>query len=129
MFLLVTMSKELFAGLVLFPWFSSWKVRKSGIPTFISTENPIFRSLYHFFVVLRMLRSSRSYLFYKRSAFKILQNLQKTICAGVFLNKVRLANIIKKSPTRAFSCQFFEITKETFFIKYFRATSRLENSP
>ena len=28
-----------------------------------------------------------------------------------------------------FSCQFFKITKETFFIKYFRATSRLENSP
>ena len=32
----------------------------------------------------------------KEVLLKILQNLQKTTCAGVFLNKVRLANLIKK---------------------------------
>ena len=53
----------------------------------------------------------------------MLQNWQKTGCAGVFFDKVRLANLIKKTPAKAFSCEFFEIIKDTFFKKHLRATA------
>ena len=55
--------------------------------------------------------------FTKEVLLKILQNLQKTTCAGIFLNKVRLATLRKKIPASVFSCEVFEIIKDTFFIK------------
>ena len=58
----------------------------------------------------------------KKCSLKYWKNLQKTTCAGVFFNKVRLANLIKTTSATVFSCEFFEITKETFFIKPVRAT-------
>ena len=80
-----------------------------------------------YFAVLRMLRSSRSYLFYKRSA---LRNIAKKT-TSVFLNKVRLATLIKKKiAVTVFSCAFFEIIKGTFFMKHlWRLLRRLEKSP
>ena len=80
-FLLVLMSKQLFAEVVLFSVVFFTEGEDSP-QKFLFSQNCITH-----FVVLRMLRSSRSYLFYKRSA---IQNLQKTTCAGVFLIKLDL---------------------------------------
>ena len=56
--------------------------------------------------------------FAKEVLIKILQNFQKTNCAGVIFNKVRLATLIKKTPAQVFFCEFFEIINGTFFIKH-----------
>ena len=66
--LLVTMSKQLFAGLVLFPVIFFMEVEDQPQKLLFSKH-----CITHF-MVLRMLKSSRSYLFYKRSS---IQNVAK----------------------------------------------------
>ena len=86
------------------------------------TEITVFILLYHFFVVLGMLRSSQSYLFYKRSA---LQNIGKIYRKPLIFTE----NPQKTTSATVFSCGFFAITKETFFIKPVRVTvHQLEKS-
>ena len=70
-------------------------------------------------MVLRMIRSSRAYVFYKRD---VLQNVAKLTEEHVYrsLFLIKLSLQLKKSLRH--SCEFFEIIKGNFFIKYLRAS-------
>ena len=90
LFLLVTISKQLFAGLVLF-----------SVVFFIEGEDQPQKFLFshHCITFLWFWECSEAagrIFFTKEVFFKILQNLQKTTCSAVFLNKVRLATLINK---------------------------------
>ena len=62
-------------------------------------------------------------MFYEEKVFlEISQNSQENTCARVsFFNKVaglRPVTLLKKeSPAQVFSCEFFEISKNTFFYR------------
>ena len=75
-------------------------------------------------MVLRMLRSSRAYVFYKRD---VLQNVakftEKHVCQSLFLINVKLATLLKKDSDNVYSYEFFEIIKGNFFIKHLRETA------
>ena len=50
----------------------------------------------------------------------------KYLCQRVFLNKVaglRCETLFKDSLTQMFSCEFCEISKNTFFIEHLRTTA------
>ena len=70
-------------------------------------------------MVLRMIRSNRAYVFYKRD---VLQNVAKLTEEHVYrsLFLIKLSLQLKKSLRH--SCEFFEIIKGNFFIKYLRAS-------
>ena len=61
-----------------------------------TTEIPIFISLYHFLWFWECSEAAGRICFKREVLFKILQNLQKTTCAGVFLNKARLAKRLRR---------------------------------
>ena len=67
-------------------------------------------------------RSSRPELFYKKVLSEISQNSQKNTCARV--SEPEAWNFIKKETlAQLFSCEFCEISRNTFFTKHFRVTS------
>ena len=76
-------------------------------------------------------RSSRPEVFYKKLFLEISQNSLENTCARVsFLVKlqVQACNFIKKKLWQVFSCEFYEISKNTF--SYTLATiSLLETLP
>ena len=76
-------------------------------------------------------RSSRPEVFYKKLFLEISQNSLENTCARVsFLVKlqVQASNFIKKKLWQVFSCEFYEISKNTF--SYTLATiSLLETLP
>ena len=53
--------------------------------------------------------------FTKEMFFKMLQNLQKNtrVLESVF-NEVKLATLLKKTPTQVFSCEFSKLLRATF---------------
>ena len=56
---------------------------------------------------------------------EILQNSRENTCARVFLIKLQVlaCNLIKKeTQAQVFSCEFCEISKNTFFTEHFWAT-------
>ena len=64
-----------------------------------------------------LFRSSRAEVFWKKVFLKISQNSQENIFARVFFNKVaglRPATLLKKRLAQLFSCEFCEISKNTF---------------
>ena len=67
-------------------------------------------------------RSSRPEVFYKKVFLEISQNSQKNICARAsFLIKLQALNFTKKETlAQVFSCEFCEISKNTFFTEHFR---------
>ena len=69
-----------------------------------------------------MLEAATVGILLKKVFLKILQNSQENTCVGVsFLIKPQTCNFIKKeTPTRVFSCEFFEIFKNTYFVEYLR---------
>ena len=54
---------------------------------------------------------------------QILQNWQEEDCVGAsFLIELQVCNVIKKeTPAQAFSCDFYGIFENAFFIEHFRA--------
>ena len=55
---------------------------------------------------------------------EILQNSQENACARVSFNKVRACNFIKKEAlAQVFSCEFCEISKNTFFTEHLWANA------
>ena len=65
-------------------------------------------------------RSSHRRYSIKQVFLKIWQNSQESICVGVnFFIKVVGCNFIKKGiPTRLFTCEICEISKNTFFTEH-----------
>ena len=76
-----------------------------------------------YFVVLKMLRRSRTYVLYKGYSSKCCKIYKKTRVPESIFNKLKLASVLKKTPAHVFSCEFFEIIKDNFFIKHLRATA------
>ena len=110
-FLLVTISKQLFAGLVLF-----------SVVFFIQGEDQPQKFLFSYHCITFLwfwecLEAAGRIFFTKEVLFKILQNLQKTTCAAVFLNKVRLATLINKYSGNGVFLWTFQIFKGTFLCK------------
>ena len=58
--------------------------------------------------------------FPKELLFKILQNLLKSTCAGVFLNNATLATLINKDSGNGAFLWILEIIKDTYFMKRLR---------
>ena len=59
---------------------------------------------------------------------KISQNSQENTCAEVFFNKVaaRPATLLfKRNSAQAFSCEIFEIFKNTYFAEYLQTSACL----
>ena len=55
----------------------------------------------------------------------------KHLCQSLFFKKVaglRPATLLKKRLSQVFSCEFFEITKNTFSTEHFRATASVDLS-
>ena len=58
--------------------------------------------------------------------FKILQNSQKNNCARPSF--LRTATLLKKEALgRLFSCEYYEILKNTFFTKHLRTTASMSS--
>ena len=75
----------------------------------------------HYFVVLKMLKSSRAYVFYKGDVLQNVAKLtEKYVYQSLFLIKLSLQLYLKKTPTEVFYCEFFKIIKGNFFIKHLR---------
>ena len=69
-------------------------------------------------------RSSRPELFYKKVLLEISQNSQKKTCARV--SEPEAWKFIKKETlAQLFSCEFCEISRNTFFAKHFRVKTPL----
>ena len=69
----------------------------------------------------RQTRSSRSLMFFKIGALKILQYSQETTCAEVSLSKIcnpdGLHRYKKETPTNAFFCEYYKIYKNILFYR------------
>ena len=65
----------------------------------------------------------------KKVFLKMLCNLQENECSSLFFNKVASVSLNlqlyqkKETLIQAFSCEFFEIFKKTFFREYLRANA------
>ena len=64
-------------------------------------------------------------VFCKKGVFKNFIKFTGNACARVsFLIKLHACNFIKKETlAQVFSCEFYEISKNTFFTKHLRATA------
>ena len=85
------------------------------------TEKQLCQSL--FFSKVAGRKSSHRRCSVKKMFLNILQNSQEKTCARVsFLIKLQAScNFIKKeTPTQVFSCEFCEISKNTFFTEHLR---------
>ena len=68
-------------------------------------------------------------MFFKESVLKKFQKiLRKTPVLKSLLNKPEGIFIKKETPTKVFSCKFFDIFKNTFFTEHFTKTSSFSNS-
>ena len=60
-------------------------------------------------------------MFFKIGVIKISQTSQENTCVGIFFKKGRrieaLQHYQKETPTQVFSCEIFEIFKDTFFYR------------
>ena len=100
----------------------------------LTTEIPIFISFYHLFCGFKNAQKQLyACVLQKRCSSKCFKIYRKPPVPESIFNNVRLATLIKKASTQVFSSEFFEVTKDIFFIKYLRATAsecwRLEKSP
>ena len=90
-------------------WFSSWKVK-------------INHRKSHFHVTVSLTwwfwecsEAAGRICFTKEVLLKILQNLQTTTCARVFINKIRLANLFKKRlRQRCFIVKYLKLLRTVF---------------
>ena len=58
---------------------------------------------------------------------EILQNSLENTCASLFFNKVAGRNFIKKDTlAQVFSCEFCEISMNTFFIEHLWTTASVD---
>ena len=73
-----------------------------------------------------MYRSSQPEVFYQKGVLKnFAEFIEKPLCQSLFLIKFKalawVCNLIKKETlAQVFSCEFYEICKNNFFIEYFR---------
>ena len=82
---------------------------------FFFLQKPLFYEISRQFCI----RSSRKRCFVKKVFSEISQNSQENTCARVSF----LINFIKKETLEVFSCEFYEISENTFFTKHLWTTA------
>ena len=106
----------------------SGKCCVEGSPSFALVEKEatfaLFEIIFIIFVIFRFLESYRSSspeVFYKKCVLKYFENSQENTCARVsflIMLQTKTCNFIKKkSLAQMFSCEFFEIFKNTFLYR------------
>ena len=74
----------------------------------------VFNNCYSKFIFIQLIEAFVRRCSVKKVFFEILQNSQENTCARVFF----LIKLQASSLTQVFSCEFFEISKNTFFIEH-----------
>ena len=65
-------------------------------------------------------------MLYKKVLLKILQYSQENACVGVSFEGLDLQLYLKDTPTKVFSCKYFEIFNNTYFEKHLRAAASVD---
>ena len=74
----------------------------------------------------RKLEAATRGALYKKIFLEIPQYLQKNTCVGVFFYKaadLQACNLLKKTPTQVFSCEYCEISKNNYFEELLRTAA------
>ena len=85
----------------------------------LTKKNPFSYNLITYVVVLRMLWSSRSFVFYKRVTMQCCRIYRKTTVWDSIFNKIRLATLTKKDSVQVFYCKFLKFLRTLLSLMHF----------
>ena len=97
-----------------FQQFSSWQVK-------INQKFLLSHHCITYLVVLRMLRSERGYVFYKKSDLQNIAKFREKHEPN--FDKVKLASLLKRLWHTCFPLNFSKLLRTALFIKHFRVTA------